>query len=66
MQEDVLPGLKRQLAAAAGIFMTKERGDIAGKIQRTEHEISPYHKAKAVVSRYNREMVEWERKVQER
>ena len=62
----MLPGLKRQLAAATGIFMTKERGDIAGKIQRTEHEISPYHKAKAVVSRYNREMAEWERKVQER
>lgn len=39
LQEDVLPDLKQQLAAATGIFKTKERKDIAGKIQRTEQEI---------------------------
>ena len=85
----MLPGLKRQLAAATGIFKTKERKDIAGQIQQTEQEIghrmdalpsivqaegypdvqaftATYRKAEAVVSRYNRELAEWERKVQER
>lgn len=89
LQEDVLPDLKQQLAAATGIFKTKERKDIAGQIQRTEQEIghrldalpsivqaegypdvqaftTTYRKAEAVVSQYNREMAEWERKVQER
>ena len=84
LQENVLPDLKQQLAAATGIFKTKERKDIAGQIQRTEQEIShrlnvlpsivqaegypdvqtftaTYRKAEAVVSRYNREMAEWER-----
>ena len=40
LQENVLPDLKQQLAAATGIFKTKERKDIAGQIQRTEQEIS--------------------------
>ena len=89
LQEDVLPDLKQQLAAATGIFKTRERKDIAGQIQRTEQEIghrldalpsivqaegypdvqaftATYRKAEAVVSRYNREMAEWERKRQER
>ena len=89
MQADVLPDLKQQLAAATGIFKTKERKDIAGQIQRTEQEIiyrldalpsivqaegypdvqaftATYRRAEAVVSQYNREMAEWERKMQER
>ena len=89
LQEDVLPDLKQQLAAATGIFRGKERKGIAGQIQRTEQEIdhrldalptivqaegypdvqtftATYRKAEAVVSRYNRELAEWERKVQER
>lgn len=40
LQEDVLPDLKQQLAAATGIFKTRERKDIAGQIQQTEQEIS--------------------------
>lgn len=78
-----------QLAAATGIFKTRERKDIAGQIQQTEQEIShrmdalpsivqaegypdvqtftaTYRKAEAVVSQHNRELAEWERKVQER
>ena len=89
LQEDVLPDLKQQLAAATGIFKTRERKDIAGQIQQTEQEIShrmdalpsivqaegypdvqtftaTYRKAEAVVSQHNRELAEWERKVQER
>lgn len=89
LQENVLSDLKQQLAAATGIFKTKERKDIAGQIQQTEQEIghrmdalpsivqaegypdvqaftATYRKAEAVVSRYNRELAEWERKVQER
>lgn len=89
MQADVLPDLKQQLAAATGIFKTKERKDIAGQIQRTEQEIiyrldalpsivqaegypdvqaftATYRRAEAVVSQYNRELAEWERKMQER
>ena len=89
LQEDVLPDLKQQLAAATGIFKTRERKDIAGQIQQTEQEIShrmdalpsivqaegypdvqtftaTYRKAEAVVSQQNRELAEWERKVQER
>ena len=81
--------LKQQLAAATGIFKTRERKDIAGQIQQTEQEIShrmdalpsivqaegypdvqtftaTYRKAEAVVSQHNRELAEWERKVQER
>ena len=88
LQEDVLPDLKQQLAAATGIFKTRERKDIAGQIQQTEQEIShrmdalpsivqaegypdvqtftaTYRKAEAVVSQHNRELAEWERKVQE-
>lgn len=38
LQENVLPDLKQQLAAATGIFKTRERKDIAGQIQRTEQE----------------------------
>ena len=85
----MLPDLKQQLAAATGIFKTKERKDIAGQIQRTEQEIiyrldalpsivqaegypdvqaftATYRRAEAVVSQYNRELAEWERKMQER
>lgn len=39
LQENVLSDLKQQLAAATGIFKSKERKDIAGQIQRTEQEI---------------------------
>lgn len=89
LQEDVLPDLKQQLAAATGIFRGKERKGIAGQIQRTEQEIdhrldalptivqaegypdvqtftATYRKAEAIVSQYNRELAEWDRKVQER
>ena len=48
MQADVLPDLKQQLAAATGIFKTRERKDIAGQIQRTEQEIG--HRLDAVPS----------------